>query len=45
MSKLDRKRVLKSLDNTLPLRMCYEEVYGNIAHEENGGLIAKFITF
>ena len=24
------------LNHTLPLRTCYEEVYGNIAHEENG---------
>jgi len=28
----------KSRDHTLPLRMCYGEVYGNIVHEENGWL-------
>ena len=29
-------RTLKSLDHTLSLRMCYRELYGNIAYEENG---------
>ena len=28
--------MLKSLNHTLPLHMCYGEVYGNIAREENG---------
>jgi len=28
--------VLKSLNHTSPLRMCYGEVYRNIAREENG---------
>ena len=30
--------VLKSLDHTLPLHTCYEEIYGSIAREENGWL-------
>ena len=38
--KFDGRKVCsKSRDHTLPLRMCYGEVYGNIAHEENGSLI------
>ena len=32
--------VLKSLDHTLLLRMCYGEIYGNIALEEMADLVA-----
>ena len=35
-TKKPQYRVLKSLGHTLPLRMCYGEVYGDIAREENG---------
>ena len=35
-SEKPQYRELKSLDHTLPLRMCYGEIYGNFACEENG---------
>ena len=34
----------KSHDHTLPLRMCYGEVYGNIAREENGWLSCSSVS-
>ena len=45
-SKFDGKTTtLRAQVDTLLLRMCYGEVYGNIAREENGWLSrGKFIT-
>ena len=37
--KFDRKAIIphaQALDQTLPLRTCYGETYGNIVREENG---------